>query len=154
LIVISKKFGRGGLVACAWRRGLARGDVGWLSFALRVHRVCCVSRAAGVLFGRCGCDRERRAAGVRACSKLSVLGVHRPADGTDGLCGWGLQHLMLRRARVRWASRNLRVQSRVRVRERAASVRRSGPAKERVLGEVEKAHTSMGGEGGFLIRVT
>ena len=43
-----------------------------LSFALRVRRVRCVSRVAGVLVGRCGCGRERRAAGARACSKLSV----------------------------------------------------------------------------------
>ena len=60
-----------------------------------------------------------------------------------------VQHGWLARVRVRWAARDPRVPFRVRVRERAASVRHSGPARERGLGEVEKAHTSMGREGGF-----
>ena len=120
-----------------------------LSFALRVHRVCCVSRVAGVLIGRRRRGRERHAKGARACGKLSVqtsascwppLSMARPHH---------VQHHQVVRACVRWASRDPRVQSRVRARVKAASMRCGGPARERGLGEVRKSHTSMGREGGF-----
>ena len=65
------------------------------------------------------------------------------------LCARGLQHPTLMRARVRWAARDQRVPFRVRAREAAAGVRRSGLASGRVLGEAKKPVPPMEREGSF-----
>ena len=125
----AQKFGRGGLVACAWRCDLARGARRSPSRCVCVACAACrVSRAC--LSG--GVGRERMLVQkVRATAVDPKQLTGKVGRAAHRRVRHGVQHHWVVRACVRWASRDSRVQSRVRARVKAASVCCSGPARDR-----------------------
>ena len=138
----AQKFGRGGLVACAWRCDLARGARRSPSRCVCVACAACrVSRAC--LSG--GVGRERML--VQKVRATAVDPKHlsgKVGGAAHRRVRHGVQHHWAVRACVRWASRDSRVQSRVRARVKAASVRCSGPARE-IVGRRRLGFVGMGG---------
>ena len=134
-------------LAQRWWRWESRAS---LSFALCARRVRAMPCAASGLMRRHARGLERVCEG-RACARRSQRAnlSLQLATAQHGQAQH-LQPLTFMQACVRWAARDQRVPFRVRAREAAAGVRRSGLAKERVLGEVEKAPPPMERKGNFL----